>query len=117
MDTATIEKRRLHRRDMYHNCEVTDASGSCIGTMADINSRGLKLLTPNIYRTGQILDLSILLPQSLMGKTVISFCGTVRWCLAEDGENGNSAGIEITSITNDDSESLIALMAFFSFSV
>lgn len=113
-----LEKRSLKRRDLYYNCKVTDAeTGECIGYAVDFSTHGLKISSSNDFNKGQRLELSIELPEELLGRQNIRFVGMVRWCTPDVNPSLMSAGIQIASIAPRDSEAIVALMAQFSTSL
>jgi hypothetical protein len=112
------ERRSLKRRDLLFNVRVNETeSGRCIGHAVDVNLQGLKISTSEDFMTGQRLRLTIELPQELMGRRVIDLFGIVRWCAPDSNRKLRLAGIQISSIAPEDSETLLALMAYYTFSL
>ena len=113
-----VEKRALKRSVLHQNCKVFDIqTNKLIGHAIDMTVHGLKINSFNDYTPGQRLELRIELPEEIPGKRSIRFSGLVRWSLPDENPNLALTGIQIYSISPEDGEAIIALMAQYSFSL
>lgn len=111
------EKRGLKRNKLFNNLKVLDAqSGESIGYAVDINVQGLRFSASRDFEPGRRLELSIELPQELLGRRTVRLVGTVKWCGPDLNPDLKAVGLQFSSISPLDRDSLAALMAQFTFS-
>jgi hypothetical protein len=110
------EKRNCKRRELLYNLKVLDnETGEPIGYAVDINAQGLRFSSSQDFEPGRRLDLSIELPHEILGKRTVKLIGDVKWCGPDINPELRAAGVHFSSISSDDEEVLVALMAQFSF--
>jgi hypothetical protein len=110
------EKRNLKRRELLYNLKVLDdETGELIGYAVDISAQGLKFSSSQDFEPGRRLELSLELPHEILGKRSVKLIGNVKWCSPDINPELRAAGVRFSSISSDDEETLVALMAQFSF--
>ena len=110
------EKRNLKRRELLYNLRVQDdETGELIGYAVDINAQGLRFTSSQDFKPGQRLELSLDLPHEILGKRSVKLIGEVKWCSPDINPELRAAGVHFSSVTPDNEEALVALMAQFSF--
>ena len=110
------EKRNLKRRELLYNLKVLDdETGELIGYAVDINTQGLRFSSSQDFKPGQRLELSIELPHEILGMRSVKLTGEVKWCGPDINPELRAAGVYFSSVSSDNEEALVALMAQFSF--
>jgi hypothetical protein len=111
------EKRGIKRSKLFNNLKVLDAeSGEGIGYAVDINLQGLRFSASRDFEPGRRLELSIELPQELLGRRSVRLAGTVKWCGPDLNPDLKAVGLQFSSISPVDRDALVVLMAQFTFS-
>lgn len=121
-----METRREHERSGFTdgaNIKIFDlASARIIGRIENMSRSGLLLCSEQALEINQVFRLSLSLPGTINGKSVVRFLARSLWgdeigTLWENDPNQASqfwTGFEILGLTEDDAKTIEALVARYS---
>ena len=110
------ENRKLKRRELIYNLKVTDTeSNEPLGRAVDITSEGLKLISYRKLDNGSPILMTIELPIEVFGNKRVYCSAKVCWCKHDVNPDFYACGIQFLEISSDDTETLITVMAQYSF--
>ena len=80
-EDAKREKRRKQRREFVHHLPVRDSSsGRLIGLLTNLTGSGMMLVSEFPLRVGKVLDVDLMLPEPIEGRSRIGIRMQCRWC-------------------------------------
>ena len=105
------DKRKLKRNVMQYSLEIHDTgTDEVAGWLVDINAEGLKISGDHMFDKNRRLELTIMLPEEISGKTTIPFTAKVRWCRHEANQQLTATGLQFEKISTEDYETLVGFM-------
>jgi hypothetical protein len=109
------DKRKLKRRELLYNLKIYDVeTGELAGWVVDASAEGVKIVGEESFDKKQFLELTIELPEDVFGKRKIGFSAQVQWCKPDVNPDLTASGLQFITISPDDHEALIGLMAQYS---
>lgn len=80
-DDPTREKRRKQRREFVDHLPVRESSsGQLVGMLTNLTGSGMMLMTEFPLRVGKVLNVDLMLPEPLDGRSRIGIRMQCRWC-------------------------------------
>jgi hypothetical protein len=94
-EVKTSERRNIKRLKLVYYLQVYDrASRASIGSVVDISSQGMKLVSETYFPPETVIPMSILLPEgSIFGESV-EIDGRCRWSTEEPETASYESGFE-----------------------
>jgi hypothetical protein len=94
-ETKTPERRNIKRLKLVYYLQVYERTTNApIGSVVDISTQGMKLVSEKYYPPETVFSMSILLPEgSIFGESV-EIDGRCRWCTEEPETSSYECGFE-----------------------
>ena len=110
------DRRKFKRKNLICHCEVSDAkSGEPVGSMVDITPEGMMLISHRPVEVNTVLHCEVELPSEILGSRRVAFTAQTRWCRHDINPDVFNMGLQFTDLANMDIETIIGLIADFSF--
>jgi hypothetical protein len=94
-ETKIPERRNIKRLKLVYYLQVYDrATRVSLGSVVDISTHGMKLVSESYFPPESVFSMSILLPEgSIFGESV-EIDGRCRWCTEEPESGSYESGFE-----------------------
>ncbi len=108
--------RVLKRRHLLYYLEVYDLeSGSLLGHLVDVTTRGIKLISRNKIPINKNYSLKMILPKTALQEQEIHFAGKALWSDPDINPDFYDTGFEITNLSLEERKALHKLIERFGF--
>lgn len=109
--SSTDEHRRRERAELTSTIRIVDSiNGGVVGELININVDGLMLIAEREIETQSILQLSLQLPQPLLGADTIDIGADCLWCRKAENLQRYWAGFQIIDASDEAMQQIEALI-------
>lgn len=106
--------RRLQRKELNQVIPVHDViNGGVFGELVNITTEGIMVMTENEVETQAIFQLSLELPEPLIGSTRILLGADCLWCRSAENFSRYWAGLQIIDASEQALEQVEALIDLY----
>jgi hypothetical protein len=110
------DRRKFKRKNLVCHVEVFDAdSGEPVGSMVDITPEGMMLISHRPVEVNTVRHLAVELPSEILGSKRVVLTAQTRWCRHDINPDVFNTGLQFTDLANTDIDTIISLIAEFSF--
>ena len=100
MEAETVnmneDKRSVPRRHIIYYLRVFDIeSGSLLGNLVDISTKGIMVVSEREVPIGETFHLKMVLPDTIQGKKAVEFEAQSRWCRNDTNPDFYDTGFEL----------------------
>jgi hypothetical protein len=109
-------RRKVARRHLIYYLRVFDrATGKQVGSLVDISTKGIMIVSDEPVEVGKHYELKMVLPETVEGKREVEFSAETRWCMNDTNPDFYDTGFELVDPAPQFLEALDRLIDDFLF--
>ena len=106
-----MDRRILTRYDIENYYAVVDRdTNQTVGRLANLSIEGMMLVTEQPVKKRTVLELTLKLPEKVLGHTQVNFDAECRWCRKGKGIDWFESGYKLTNVPMEDQTTIMCLV-------
>lgn len=111
MDINHSDNRKSRRLSLYYYLRIIDAkSGHQLGNLIDISDDGLMMISDKQIKKGEIIPISMILPEKRVGTKKVEFMCRSVWSKPSINPDFFETGFQIIDIDTDEKLKLVNII-------